>query len=64
VDPWPWSSPGARLPSAISSLWLSDLPPSAIRGAIVAQLAALAMLWDAVRIDLARKLVVVDEAWK
>ena len=30
----------------------------------VAQLAALAMLWDAVRIDLARKLVVVDEAWK
>ena len=30
----------------------------------VAQLAALAMLWDAVRIDMARKLVVVDEAWK
>jgi hypothetical protein len=30
----------------------------------VAQLAALAMLWDAVRIDLSRKLIVVDEAWK
>jgi hypothetical protein len=30
----------------------------------VAQLAALALLWDAVRIDLVRKLVVVDEAWK
>jgi hypothetical protein len=29
----------------------------------VAQLAALALLWDAVRIDLARKLV-VDEVWK
>ena len=30
----------------------------------VAQLAALALLWDAVRRDLAPKLVVVDEAWK
>jgi type IV secretory pathway VirB4 component len=30
----------------------------------VAQLAALALLWDAVRIDMARKLIVVDEAWK
>jgi type IV secretory pathway VirB4 component len=30
----------------------------------VAQLAALGMLWDAVRRDLAPKLVVVDEAWK
>lgn len=30
----------------------------------VAQLAALALLWDVVRIDLARKLLVVDEAWK
>jgi TraG P-loop domain len=30
----------------------------------VAQLAALALLWDAVRIDKARKLIVVDEAWK
>ncbi len=30
----------------------------------VAQLAALGVLWDAVRADLAPKLVVVDEAWK
>ena len=30
----------------------------------VAQLAALGVLWDAVRRDLAPKLVVVDEAWK
>ncbi|MHB8960255.1 MAG: VirB4 family type IV secretion system protein, partial [Candidatus Limnocylindrales bacterium] len=30
----------------------------------VAQLAALSVLWDAVRRDLAPKLVVVDEAWK
>ena len=30
----------------------------------VAQLAALGVLWDAVRRDLERKLVVVDEAWK
>jgi hypothetical protein len=30
----------------------------------VAQLAALSLLWDAVRRDLAPKLVVVDEAWK
>ncbi|MHB8959619.1 MAG: VirB4 family type IV secretion system protein [Candidatus Limnocylindrales bacterium] len=30
----------------------------------VAQLAALGLLWDAVRRDLAPKLVVVDEAWK
>ncbi len=30
----------------------------------VAQLAALSVLWDAVRRDLERKLVVVDEAWK
>lgn len=30
----------------------------------VAQLAALSVLWDAVRRDKARKLVVVDEAWK
>jgi hypothetical protein len=30
----------------------------------VAQLAALSVLWDAVRRDLAPKLIVVDEAWK
>jgi type IV secretory pathway VirB4 component len=30
----------------------------------VAQLAALSLLWDAVRRDLDRKLIVVDEAWK
>ena len=30
----------------------------------VAQLAALGLLWDAVRRDLAPKLIVVDEAWK
>lgn len=30
----------------------------------IAQLAALGLLWDAVRRDLAPKLVVVDEAWK
>jgi hypothetical protein len=30
----------------------------------VAQLAALSVLWDAIRRDKARKLVVVDEAWK
>jgi type IV secretory pathway VirB4 component len=30
----------------------------------VAQLAALSLLWDAVRRDLAPKLIVVDEAWK
>ena len=30
----------------------------------IAQLAALGLLWDAVRADLAPKLVVVDEAWK
>jgi hypothetical protein len=30
----------------------------------VAQLAALTLLWDAVRRDLAPKLIVVDEAWK
>ena len=30
----------------------------------VAQLAALGLLWDAVRRDLAPKLIVIDEAWK
>jgi DNA helicase HerA-like ATPase len=30
----------------------------------VAQLATLSVLWDAVRADMERKLVVVDEAWK
>jgi len=30
----------------------------------IAQLAALGLLWDAVRADLAPKLVVIDEAWK
>jgi type IV secretory pathway VirB4 component len=41
---------------------LSALTETEVRS--VAQLAALAMLWDAVRIDKARKLIVVDEAWK
>ena len=41
---------------------LSALPDPEVRA--VAQLAALGLLWDAVRRDLAPKLVVVDEAWK
>lgn len=41
---------------------LADLSDPEVRS--VAQLAALAVLWDAVRADLSPKLVVVDEAWK
>lgn len=41
---------------------LTDIGDDEVRS--VAQLAALAVLWDRVRADLAPKLVVVDEAWK
>ena len=41
---------------------LADIGDDEVRA--VAQLAALAVLWDRVRADLAPKLVVVDEAWK
>lgn len=41
---------------------LADIGDDEVRA--VAQLAALAVLWDRVRADLVPKLVVVDEAWK
>ena len=41
---------------------LAELADPEVRA--VAQLAALGLLWDAVRRDLAPKLVVIDEAWK
>jgi hypothetical protein len=47
---------------ALVVVGLASLADQDVRS--VAQLAALALLWDAVRIDKARKLIVVDEAWK
>jgi len=41
---------------------LAELADPEVRA--VAQLAALGLLWDAVRRDLAPKLIVIDEAWK
>ncbi len=41
---------------------LAELGDPEVRA--VAQLAALGLLWDAVRRDLAPKLIVIDEAWK
>lgn len=55
---------GATLPldRRLLVIGLARLADPEVRA--VAQLAALGLLWDAVRRDLAPKLVVVDEAWK
>jgi hypothetical protein len=55
---------GASLPldRHLLVIGLAQLNDPEVRA--VAQLAALGLLWDAVRRDLAPKLIVVDEAWK
>ena len=55
---------GATLPldRRLVVIGLSELLDPEVRA--VAQLAALGLLWDAVRRDLTPKLIVVDEAWK
>ena len=55
---------GAALPldRRLLVIGLAALADPEVRA--VAQLAALGLLWDAVRRDLAPKLIVVDEAWK
>lgn len=55
---------GASLPldRRLLVIGLAPLGDPEVRA--VAQLAALGLLWDAVRRDLAPKLIVVDEAWK
>ncbi|MEA2632591.1 MAG: hypothetical protein QOE66_2810 [Chloroflexota bacterium] len=53
---------GLPLDASFLVIGLSAIGDPEVRD--VAQLAALGVLWDAVRADLAPKLVVVDEAWK
>jgi hypothetical protein len=55
---------GTTLPAdrRLLVIGLASLSDPEVRA--VAQLAALGLLWDAVRRDLAPKLIVVDEAWK
>ena len=53
-----------ELITAVLAVWKAGAAISDPEVRAIAQLAALGLLWDAVRRDLAPKLVVVDEAWK